>query len=521
MSNKLENLFEEFLETPEKKKLTTVPRTTKILREGEAIIIPEPISYRAASKALSIMADQDEEEIERVETYTCHPNDGYVAVTRAIEDSFGFATARAIDMGFFGKQKPQTKRIKTGLGISEYVEAFSDGDIGIPNLPDVAINLFGNEDEMQFAVRVTAKKKHSRAVNALLDEVGRRIRDESIYKGKAFDSKFNFLDLSGAHEANLVLPQSTEVQIQANLFAPLKHKAKLRDIGTEFGRSILLEGEYGCGKTLAAFVAGNLAVKNGVTFIYVRAEDANKLPKYMRYARQYASNGSGAVLFYEDIDLVMGTSDVDRSQEMNLMLNTLDGIDAKSGSAQDVMLVLTSNNAETINEALMRPGRIDAVIHIGPPDANAAAKLIAMYGRHLLSNTFDFEVAGAACEGMTPAFIREIVDRSKLVALSRTGTTTFKLEASDIEVAAQAIAEHKRLATPRKQQHTTGDRLASAMREVVEQVVTPIVGTTVRESGKIGAWVLGSERHRDAFESRYGKATAELRKENPLPIPQD
>ena len=125
MSTKLENLFEEFLETPEKKKLTTVPRTTKILREGEAIIIPEPISYRAASKALGIMADQDEEEIERVETYTCHPNDGYVAVTRAIEDSFGFATAKAIDMGFFGKQKPQTKRIKTGLGAQQLITALS------------------------------------------------------------------------------------------------------------------------------------------------------------------------------------------------------------------------------------------------------------------------------------------------------------------------------------------------------------------------------------------------------------
>jgi hypothetical protein len=481
----IKDVFEEYLEKPgEPKKAATVPRSTRVRREGDAIIIPEAISYAAAAKACAALAEQDEEEYNRIERFTCHPNDGYIAVTKTIEDAFGPVAAKGKEMFGMKLSVPEVKRIKTGLGILDYVEAFSDGDIAIPTLPGVVINVAGSEDNMMFGVRVTAKKKHTRAVNAFLDEVGRRIREESIYKGKAFDSKFNFLDLSTANEDKLVLPDAAATQVQANVFAPLKWKNALRKLGTSFGRSVLLEGPYGCGKTLAAFVAGSLAVANGITFIYIRAEDADKLPLFMRYARQYASGGDGAVVFYEDIDLLMGSNDSERTDDVNLVLNTLDGIDAKSGSAQDVMLVLTSNNAESINEALMRPGRIDAVIHIDAPDAAAAARLLAMYGGDLLDRQFDFEKAGLACQGMTPAFIREVVDRSKLVALARTeGSTNFSLIASDIISAAQGIAKHIELASPRTAKHTTGDRLASAFREVVDGVVRPHAAALAEATG--------------------------------------
>ena len=489
----VKGLFEAFLEAPNgPKKLKTAPRNTKVLREGNAIVIPENMEYIAGANALMALAKQDEEDFNREEEFTCHPNDGYIAVHRTIEDSFGPVGATGKE--FFGMKMstPEMKRIKTGLGINDYVEAFCDGDIQIPTLPGVVINVAGFASAMLFAVRVTAKKKHSRAINAFLDEVGRRIREESIYKGKAFDSQFNFLDLSGAKEDRLVLPEAAAIQIRANLFAPLKWKDALKRIGTPFKRTILLEGPYGCGKTLSAYVAGALAVEAGATFIYIRPEDADNLALYMRYARQYASNGDGAVIFYEDIDLLMGSDDSERNSKVNTVLNTLDGIDGKTGAAQDVMLVLTSNNAETINEALLRPGRIDAVIHIDAPDAEAAGRLLRMYGGDLLSPDFDYHRAGVACAGMTPAFIREVVDRSKLVALDRTsGETNYWLIADDIISAAAGIQKHLELASPRVAKYNTGDRLASALREVVGQTVRPLVDTSTRSVAKIA----GSSAH--------------------------
>lgn len=462
------NLFEDFIENPGKPKLTKAPREMAIKKFGSAIVIPENLTYGAASAALAERAIMEEEPMNRRMVYTCHPNDGYVAITRLIEEVFGYTTARSEMFN-----SATTARIRTGLGVDDYIEALSGGVIGIPTCPDIEIRVAGDAEEMQFLVQVTAKEKHKIAVNAFLSELERRIREESIYHGKAFDSKFEFLDLSGADSSKVILPATTEKQVRANLFTPLQHRDKLQRVGTPFGRSVLLEGPYGTGKTLLAFCAGRYAVEKGITFIYVRAEDHHKLPLYLRYARQYAP----AVIFYEDIDLLMGGDDSDRDDGINLVLNTLDGIDAKSGAANDVMLVMTTNNVEVINEGFMRPGRIDAVIHIGLPDADAAGRLIAQYGGVSLALDFDFTQAGLACEGMTPAFIREVVERSKLVALSRDPDSEWQnIETDDVTVAAQEIQDHLRLANPRKHTHTMGDRLVGAFEEVVDKAVRNVVG---------------------------------------------
>jgi AAA family ATPase len=83
------------------------------------------------------------------------------------------------------------------------------------------------------------------------------------------------------------------------------------------------------------------------------------------------------------------------------------------------MVVMTSNKAYEINQAMIRPGRIDAILHIGPPDAGAVQRLLRAYGRKLIRPDEDLTEAGDILSGRIPAVIREVVERSKLYAISR------------------------------------------------------------------------------------------------------
>jgi transitional endoplasmic reticulum ATPase len=62
-------------------------------------------------------------------------------------------------------------------------------------------------------------------------------------------------------------------------------------------------------------------------------------------------------------------------------LNEIDGVESKG---KELITILTSNHAENINQAMLRPGRLDAVLSIQAPDAFAAEKLIRLYARGLI-----------------------------------------------------------------------------------------------------------------------------------------
>jgi transitional endoplasmic reticulum ATPase len=107
----------------------------------------------------------------------------------------------------------------------------------------------------------------------------------------------------------------------------------------------------------------------------------------------------------------------DRDNVIDHILNVIDGVESKS---TEIMIVLTTNDIENITPALLRPGRLDAVIYIDKPDAKAAERLARQYGRGLISDDEDISEAAAALAGRIPAVIREAVERSKLAAIMMT-----------------------------------------------------------------------------------------------------
>lgn len=137
----------------------------------------------------------------------------------------------------------------------------------------------------------------------------------------------------------------------------------------------------------------------------------------------------------------------DRDEKMDAILNTIDGVDTKG---MELVVVLTTNHVDTIEPAMMRPGRLDAVISVTAPDAAAVTKLIRLYARGQLDPNTDLTRVGEKLEGQIPAVIREVVERSKLAAIHRMNADEdLTLQSADLEIAANQMLNHVRLMTPK------------------------------------------------------------------------
>lgn len=156
--------------------------------------------------------------------------------------------------------------------------------------------------------------------------------------------------------------------------------------------------------TLVALVTAKKAIAHGWTYITI--DRVQGLQTALEFAKRYEP----AVIFAEDIDRAAE----ERNEPANDLLNILDGVLSKNAK---IMVVLTTNHVEKVNQAMLRPGRLDAVISVKPPDAAGVEKLLRLYGRKLIDKAESLTAIGIDLAGQIPATIREVVERAKLAAI--------------------------------------------------------------------------------------------------------
>jgi transitional endoplasmic reticulum ATPase len=186
--------------------------------------------------------------------------------------------------------------------------------------------------------------------------------------------------------------------IEANIFTPIRYPNSVKKLEVGLKRVICLHGPYGTGKTLTALDVARTAIAYGWTFFNVLPGD--DIVAALAFAKQYQPT----VLFAEDIDRVAGT---ERTDSVNSILNHVDGLLSKNDS---IICVMTSNDASAIQEAMLRPGRIDNTIELGAVNREAFEKLIKAYVGNSLDksvNADDFDKLFSAAQGYTPAFVAE------------------------------------------------------------------------------------------------------------------
>lgn len=414
-----------------------LPREDLVSREGNRINVPETMTYPQAARFLVDLERAEEAETIFQRMFSYRPWDGGYVAYNVMREVFG-----AIMAGTGSPFDPPGQQIEIPVSSTERVSV-PWGDFTLPHLPGAVITFASEpqpEDGLVFAMRVAAPKKYRYAIENLFRLIEEEMPKRSIYKGKAIDGAEmpEFLDLSSVDPAKVVYSAEVMSQLEASIFAPIRWPEQLRRLGVSLKRAVLLHGDYGTGKTLAGYLTGQEAVKHGWTFLYVRP-GKDDLQEAMRTARLYAP----AVVFFEDVETV-GNADHE-AERVSVLLDLFDGIQAKGA---EVMAVLTSNHAERLHKGLVRPGRLDAIIEVGTPDAEGIRRLVEMrLGDSLRVSAGDWPAIADAMSGFLPAFVVEAASRSVTYALTRQSGKTEGLTVTAIDLleAAQSLSEHRKL----------------------------------------------------------------------------
>lgn len=392
----------------------------EVKREGTQVVLPPNMSYDEAIAWMERKRDEDEQVVSINEAFDCFPFDGAHALMLALRQKFGW-TSMIPTPGFFGtKNPPAMMAVRVGPDTTVQVPW---GRMQIPGVDGWLQTQYRySSGQLTFAITAQVKQKHRHTVQQITQLVRDFLATDSIYRGKALRVNlrdFNpenddpmalspeFMDTKDTKQYELVFPAETRDVIQDALFTPIENADACRAAHIPLKRGILLEGPYGVGKTMTAAVTAAKCVRNGWTFIYLHSVE--QLSRAVNFAKQYGP----AVIFAEDVDRVVSGP---RDTALDAILNVIDGVDTKG---VEVITVLTTNHIEKINRALLRPGRIDAVVSVRPPDAEAVRTLLRMYGRGLVDSNTDLERVGEALAGQIPAVIREVVERAKLTSISR------------------------------------------------------------------------------------------------------
>ncbi len=463
-----------------------LPESVSVERhKSSRILLPEKMTLKAGSKWLAKKAEEEEKEVALSYVLNCFPLDGAVAFSDAVEHMYGFACKKPTP-GFFGPEPPQLISVPIGPKESRTVLW---GRMEVPDIEghiECGLHLSGSGAAFQISGVVVQRDVH--LVDKLVELTKEWLAKNSIYKGQAirldlewmrdfdprgFDPVANAPSFSINTEEDRELIFSKEVYdvIDDTLFTPIRDTDLCRTNGASLNRGILLFGEYGCGKTLTATVTAKLCVENGWTFVYLK--DVQDLANALRIASDY----SPAVLFAEDIDRAVGSQ---RTTRVDEILNVLDGVDTKDA---EILTVLTTNHVEELSQALLRPGRLDVVLPLGRPDADAAKRLAQLYGRKMFSDDTDFDEIGELLANHLPAEIEEAVGRARLSTIRRlshegtvpeNGLIEGAMNHLDVRCAATAMElQHNMLMPKGLDKRTPVERAAAEMGLAIGSAINP------------------------------------------------
>jgi transitional endoplasmic reticulum ATPase len=378
-----------------------------IVHHGHKLILPEGMALDACIKMLLQRREYLEQNVNIQQDYDRFPWDGAWALHEVLRERYGWAQMKPTKT-MFGEQPPKMINVEIAPGD---IRSVPWGQFSLPNIEDGRINCGFNGT--QFVLHAQVKRKFESYVRELFQLVKDQLDKHSIYMGQPVKLSYNedhtlpeisFVDVNDADTERLIYSRDIEGAIHTNLFTPIDRIDDCVANGISIKRGVLLAGPYGCGKTLAAKAAAKLARNNDVTFIYI--DRASDYAKAIEFAKVYSN--PAAVVFCEDIDRVTSGH---RTQQIDDILNIIDGVDSKSFN---IMTVLTTNNLDKITPAMQRPGRLDAVIEVTAPDAEAAERLVRAYGGDLVSEKEDLAKVGKELAGYVPAVIAEVVKRAKL-----------------------------------------------------------------------------------------------------------
>lgn len=277
----------------------------------------------------------------------------------------------------------------------------------------------------------------------------------------------SFADVAGQDEAKEALMELVDF---------LHNPGKYKDIGANMPKGALLVGPPGTGKTLLAkAVAGEAKVP----FFSISGSEFVEMFVGMGAARvrdlfKQAQEKAPCIVFIDEIDAIgkrrdngqFGGND-EREQTLNQLLSEMDGFDGSKG----VVILAATNRPESLDKALLRPGRFDRRIPVELPDLHGRAAILKVHARNVkMAENIDYLALARATAGASGAELANIINEGALraVKLHRGIVEQADLEES-IEVVIAGYQRKGAVISPEEKRviayHEIGHALVAAMQK--------------------------------------------------------
>jgi hypothetical protein len=256
----------------------------------------------------------------------------------------------------------------------------------------------------------------------VLRELGELRSRLNVYRGQLLELAAGpggvevvFPRLPATAREDVVLPEHVLRRVERHSLDMAARREQLRDAGQHLKRGLLLHGPPGTGKTHT--VRYIVQALRGTTVLLLSGQSLHLVGAVTALARDLQP----AAIVLEDVDLVAE----DRAFGPGPAPVLFELLDAMDGAAEDadLLFLLTTNRADLLEPALAaRPGRVDVAVEIGLPDAEARRRLLDVYARGVPLEVSDEQrgVVVQRTEGVTASFVKELVRRAVLEALTET-----------------------------------------------------------------------------------------------------
>lgn len=222
----------------------------------------------------------------------------------------------------------------------------------------------------------------------------------------------------------------TKQRLQEAILWPLQHAAAFTKLGIAPPRGILLYGPPGCSKTM---MARAVATTSGLNFLAVKGPDVfrkyvGESERMMKEVFRKARAASPCVVFLDEVDALavrrggMGGGDENGTgggasvaeRVLTQLLVELDGIEP----LMDVTIIAATNRPDVLDPALLRPGRIDRILYVGPPDLAARRDIFQIRTRKMpLASDVDVDCLATLTDGMSGAEVAAVCQEAAMLAM--------------------------------------------------------------------------------------------------------
>jgi len=275
----------------------------------------------------------------------------------------------------------------------------------------VTIMSFVDKDQLEPGCSILMHNKVLSVVGLLQDEVDPLVSVMKVEKAPLE----SYADIGGLEEQIQEIKEAVEL--------PLTHPELYEEVGIKPPKGVILYGVPGTGKTLIAKAVAN---QTSATFLRVVGSELIQKylgdgPKLVRELFRVAEELAPSIVFIDEIDAIGtkryeshsgGEREIQRT--MLELLNQLDGFDSRG----DVKVIMATNRIETLDPALIRPGRIDRKIEFPLPDIKTKRKIFQIHtARMTLAEDVNLEEFVMAKDDLSGADIKATCSEAGLLAL--------------------------------------------------------------------------------------------------------